>query len=40
MTKRININKTAPQAYKAMMGLEMYLAKRTTKIICESAGII
>lgn len=26
MTKRININKTAPQAYKAMMGLEMYLA--------------
>ena len=26
MTKRININKVAPQAYKAMMGLEMYLA--------------
>ena len=26
MTKRININKVVPQAYKAMMGLEMYLA--------------
>ncbi|WCM43080.1 carboxymuconolactone decarboxylase family protein [Flavobacterium sp. CBA20B-1] len=26
MTKRINISKVAPQAYKAMMGLEMYLA--------------
>ncbi len=26
MTKRTNINKVAPQAYKAMMGLEMYLA--------------
>lgn len=26
MTKRININKTAPAAYKAMMGLENYLA--------------
>lgn len=26
MTKRININKVAPQAYKAIMGLEMYLA--------------
>lgn len=25
MTKRININEVAPQAYKAMMGLEMYL---------------
>ncbi|WLD24645.1 carboxymuconolactone decarboxylase family protein [Flavobacterium dauae] len=26
MSKRININNVAPQAYKAMMGLEMYLA--------------
>ncbi len=26
MSKRININKTAPQAFKAMLGLENYLA--------------
>lgn len=26
MTKRTNINKVAPQAYKAMLGLETYLA--------------
>src|SRR5690606_41932903 len=26
MSTRININNVAPQAYKAMMGLEMYLA--------------
>ncbi len=26
MTKRININKTAPQAFKAMFGLETFLA--------------
>ncbi|MEB2775562.1 hypothetical protein SYJ56_09590 [Algoriphagus sp. D3-2-R+10] len=27
MEKRININEIAPQAYKAMLGLEGYLAK-------------
>jgi AhpD family alkylhydroperoxidase len=27
MEKRINISKTAPQAYKAMLGLESYLAQ-------------